>query len=161
MTSVSRVDAGGGNFISSLECRFCMLPDPWRIIHETSNFVVQMGLGPLAEGYVVLLTRTHVPCIAALSDSQLGEFLSVLRLVQWAQHRVYQGSLFFEHGRSGACLPEGNGDDLCYHAHLHLLVVNPLPCGAAVHGVSGLRMKIWATLSSASNATRAFMSPAS
>ena len=27
----------------------------------------------------------------------------------------------FEHGRSGGCLPPGNGEDLCYHAHLHFL----------------------------------------
>jgi len=27
----------------------------------------------------------------------------------------------FEHGRSGACVPPGHGDDQCYHAHLHFL----------------------------------------
>jgi diadenosine tetraphosphate (Ap4A) HIT family hydrolase len=122
MTSVNSVRTPeSSDFTFNPECRFCTLPEPWRIIYETSNFVAQMGLGPLAEGYVVLLTRAHFPCIGALSGELLEEFLRVLRLIQRSQHQVYRQSLFFEHGRSGACVPEGNGEDLCYHAHLHLL----------------------------------------
>jgi hypothetical protein len=51
----------------------------------------------------------------------LGEFLNILNAIQRAQRKAYQCSLFFEHGRSGACMPEGQGEDLCYHAHLHLI----------------------------------------
>lgn len=103
------------------ECRFCVLPERWRVVHETRNFVVQAGLGPLSEGYVLVLTRTHLPCFAALDETQLPEFEQVLRLVQRTQIDAYGSSLYFEHGRSGACLPEGFGEDLCYHAHLHLM----------------------------------------
>jgi len=47
--------------------------------------------------------------------------MQTLDIVRKAQISTYRCSLFFEHGRSGACLPEGHGEDLCYHAHLHLL----------------------------------------
>lgn len=103
------------------ECRFCVLPERWRVVHETANFVVQAGLGPLAVGYVLILTRTHVPCFGALEDARLPEFERLLSIVRDAQTRLFGSSLYFEHGRSGACLPEGHGEDLCYHAHLHLL----------------------------------------
>lgn len=103
------------------ECRFCTLPEPWRIVHESPNFVAQMGLGPLAEGYVLILTRAHLSCISALRAGLLDEFLDVLRLIQKAQREAYGHSLFFEHGRSGSCVPEGHGEDLCYHAHLHVI----------------------------------------
>lgn len=103
------------------ECRFCVLPERWRVVHETANFVVQAGLGPLAEGYVLILTRTHVSCFGALEEARLPEFERLLEKVREAQRELYGSSLYFEHGRSGACLPEGHGEDLCYHAHLHLL----------------------------------------
>jgi hypothetical protein len=51
----------------------------------------------------------------------VAEFENLIRMVQQAQINLYGESLMFEHGRSGACLPPGNGEDLCYHAHLHLL----------------------------------------
>lgn len=103
------------------ECNFCTLPESWRIVHESPNFVTQMGLGPLVEGYALILTRAHFSCISDLDADLLDEFRYVLQLMQNAQREVYHHSLFFEHGRSGACVPEGQGEDLCYHAHLHLL----------------------------------------
>jgi diadenosine tetraphosphate (Ap4A) HIT family hydrolase len=102
------------------ECRFCTLPEPWRVIKQTKDFVVIMGLGPLTEGYVVIITRRHVSCCAAIVRENLSEFECLIRAVQDTQTRVYGASLFFEHGRSGACLPEGHGQDSCYHAHLNI-----------------------------------------
>lgn len=102
-------------------CRFCFRPEPWRVIHNSTNFVVQMGLGPLAAGYALLLARSHYSCCAAIPRSQLPEFIELVLAVQSAQRSLYRSSLVFEHGRSGACLPPGHGEDLCYHAHLHLL----------------------------------------
>lgn len=109
------------NHLFRPECRFCSLPEPWRIIHESPNFLVQMGLGPLVEGYALILARKHISCFAELDGTLLREFLDLLTLVQQAQCRIYRHSLYFEHGRSGACLPEGQGEDLCYHAHFHLI----------------------------------------
>jgi diadenosine tetraphosphate (Ap4A) HIT family hydrolase len=102
-------------------CRFCYLPEPWRVVWSTEHFNVQMGLGPLAEGYALILSRSHYSCCAELPETLAAEFEDLVRLVRRAQLRLYGESLMFEHGRSGACLPPGNGEDLCYHAHLHFL----------------------------------------
>jgi diadenosine tetraphosphate (Ap4A) HIT family hydrolase len=104
-----------------LGCRFCYPPEPWRIIRSTLHFNVQMGLGPLAEGYALILSKRHFSCCAELPRSHMAEFENLVRDVRQAQINLYGKSLMFEHGRSGACLPPGNGEDLCYHAHLHLL----------------------------------------
>jgi diadenosine tetraphosphate (Ap4A) HIT family hydrolase len=108
------------------ECRFCYPPEPRRIIWSTRHFNVQMGLGPLAEGYALILSRLHYSCCAELPESHAAEFEDLIRMVRQAQVNLYGSSVMFEHGRSGACLPPGHGEDLCYHAHLHLLpaVVN-------------------------------------
>ena len=103
------------------DCRFCYPPEPWRIIRSTWHFNVQMGLGPLAEGYALILSKLHFSCCAELPQSHVNEFEWLVRMVRQAQINLYGRSLMFEHGRSGACLPPGNGEDLCYHAHLHLL----------------------------------------
>jgi diadenosine tetraphosphate (Ap4A) HIT family hydrolase len=104
-----------------LDCRFCYPPGPWRIIRSTLNFNVQMGLGPLAEGYALILSKRHFSCCAELPQSDIAEFENLVRTVRQAQINLYGKSLMFEHGRSGACLPPGSGEDLCYHAHLHFL----------------------------------------
>jgi diadenosine tetraphosphate (Ap4A) HIT family hydrolase len=103
------------------DCRFCCPPEPWRIVWSTRHFNVQMGLGPLAEGYALILSKSHYSCCAELPESQGAEFEHIVRMVRKAQMNLYGESLMFEHGRSGACVPPGHGDDLCYHAHLHLL----------------------------------------
>ena len=106
------------------ECRFCYPPEPWRIIYSATHFNVQMGLGPLAEGYALILSRSHYSCCAGIPDQLAKEFDILTQLVAKAQISIYGASLIFEHGRSGACLPPGHGEDLCYHAHLHFLPVS-------------------------------------
>jgi hypothetical protein len=113
--------AVSGERTKLLGCRFCYPPELWRVISSTPHFKVQMGLGPLTEGYALLLSRLHYSCCADLPESQAVEFENLVRIVRQAQINLYGKSLIFEHGRSGACLPPGNGEDLCYHAHLHLL----------------------------------------
>jgi len=104
-----------------VDCLFCFLPEPWRVVWSTPNFNVQMGLGPLAEGYALILSKFHYGCCAELPAAYVDEFEEAVQLVQSAQISLYGQSVLFEHGRSGACLPPGNGEELCYHAHLHLL----------------------------------------
>lgn len=109
------------NGIASKTCRFCTLPEPERIALETPNFVVLMGLGPIAIGYCIIITRNHYASYAELPDKDLPEFVQVVEAVQKTQRKVFGASLLFEHGRNGGCLPHGRDDDLCYHAHMHLL----------------------------------------
>ncbi|MDF5751206.1 hypothetical protein [Spongiactinospora sp. TRM90649] len=103
------------------ECRFCVRPEPWRIVATTENFLVMMGLGPPVEGYALIITRYHVPCIAEIPSPQVEEFRDTLTRLRTAQLNTYGATLFFEHGRSGSCVRPGEGEDLCYHAHLHVL----------------------------------------
>jgi diadenosine tetraphosphate (Ap4A) HIT family hydrolase len=107
--------------IPASTCRFCALPEPDRIALRTSNFVVLMGLGPIAIGYCLILTKRHYASFAELPKGQLSEFLQVVAAVQFTQRKVFGASVLFEHGRNGGCLPHGHDDELCYHAHMHLL----------------------------------------
>lgn len=106
---------------SSRSCRFCTLPDRWRIVLETENFCVLMGLGPIVTGYCIIITKEHYGCSAELSPQHFGELQNVIDLVQASQRASLGGSILFEHGRNGGCLPHGHDDELCYHAHIHLL----------------------------------------
>jgi diadenosine tetraphosphate (Ap4A) HIT family hydrolase len=106
---------------SAKECRFCTLPEPWRVVLETPNFLVMMGLGPIVIGYCVLITKEHYGCYAELPSEHFEEFLQVIDVVQSCQRDRLGSSLLFEHGRNGGCLPHGHDDELCYHAHIHLL----------------------------------------
>ncbi|MGH3278332.1 MAG: HIT family protein [Trebonia sp.] len=129
-------------------CRFCCLPEPWRVIRTTEHFNVQMGLGPLAEGYVLILSKSHYSCCAELPESQSAEFSDLVRLVREAQVGLYGMSLMFEHGRSGACLPPGNGEDLCYHAHLHFLPCTVNLADSIAYDFATLTLDDWAAVRS-------------
>jgi diadenosine tetraphosphate (Ap4A) HIT family hydrolase len=107
--------------VTSKTCRFCMLPEPERIALETPNFVVLMGLGPIAIGYCIIITKKHYASYAELPDWYLPEFLEVVKTVQNTQRKVFGASLLFEHGRNGGCLLGSHNDELCHHAHMHLL----------------------------------------
>ena len=80
-----------------------------------------MGLGPIAIGYCIVITKYHYASYAELPDEYLQEFIQVVEAVQKTQRKVFGASLLFEHGRNGGCLPHGHDDELCYHAHMHLL----------------------------------------
>lgn len=103
------------------DCRFCTLPEPWRIILQMTNFFVLAGLGPIGPGYCIIITREHISCYGALTQKYFTEFYEVLHAVQESQIHVFGGSSLFEHGRNGGCLPQSHGEDLCFHAHMHLL----------------------------------------
>jgi diadenosine tetraphosphate (Ap4A) HIT family hydrolase len=102
------------------DCRFCVRPDRERILYEGPRFVVMMGLGPITEGYVLIITTDHHSCLGALPPTMIDELEQLIEVVGEAQRALYGASMLFEHGRSGACLPQGHGEDHCYHAHLHL-----------------------------------------
>lgn len=103
------------------DCRFCTLPDPDRIVAKSDNFAVMLSLGPIVEGYAVITSRAHHNCCASMPPEELGELRTIQLAISAAQCEVYGSSLYFEHGRSGACVPEGHGEDHCFHAHLHVV----------------------------------------
>ena len=56
-------------------CRFCNPPDKDRILYETENFYVMLSLGPIVEGYTLLVTKQHVGCCADIPDALMEEFI--------------------------------------------------------------------------------------
>jgi len=133
--------------ITTRKCRFCMLPEPWRIALQTSNFVVLMGLGPIVIGYCIIITKKHYASYAELPDRHLPEFLELVETVQETQRKVFGASVLFEHGRNGGCMPYGRDDKLCYHAHMHLLPTNANLAGAVSADYSLEVLPSWTHLS--------------
>src|SRR5947209_11607089 len=111
----------GRLLVSSIEesCRFCIRPDPDRIVVTTDNFYVMMSLGPLVEGYTLLVSRKHISCCAEIADANLQEFNAWEGIVKEAQNKAYGQSVVYEHGRTGSCLHLSEAH--CYHAHLHMV----------------------------------------
>jgi diadenosine tetraphosphate (Ap4A) HIT family hydrolase len=78
------------------------------------------SLGQFTEGYLLLVTKDHVECVAEAAD---GNFADVKERVADVLEDVYGTYGFFEHGRIGSCYQQQQ-NRICFHAHLHAL---PLP----------------------------------
>lgn len=108
-------------------CRFCTRPDKSRIIYETSNFYVMLSLGPIVEGYCLLISKNHFSCCAAIPIDLREEFKEVYSIIKKVLNNVYGTCLCYEHGRAGACLIPMEGNKHCYHAHMHFVpIATPL-----------------------------------
>ena len=46
-------------------CRFCYPPEKERILYATENFYVMASLGPIVEGYLLIVSKKHIPAITA------------------------------------------------------------------------------------------------
>ena len=107
---------------SDRSCRFCMRPDPWRIILSTDNFYVMLSLGPIVEGYTLVVARRHIPCCGSMPRSIVGEFGHLVGVVEESLTRVYGSCIAYEHGLTGSCMKEPH-EPHCLHAHLHCVPV--------------------------------------
>lgn len=105
-------------------CRFCQPPDKDRIIYETHNFYVMLSLGPIVEGYLLIISKEHFDCCAALPIIMLEEFSRLVSNVKDILGKQYGSVILCEHGRSGASLQHHSGGKHCFHAHLHCVPVN-------------------------------------
>ena len=120
-------------------CRFCAKPDPLRIALVSKYFYVLFSLGPIIEGYTLIVSNDHTSCCAAISEQAVIEFMALQRAVSIAQQSIYGCSTYYEHGRTGSCLHDETGGTHCYHAHLHLVptplsVVNEMrSCQNIIH----------------------------
>lgn len=45
-------------------CRFCYPPEKERILYATENFYVMASLGPIVEGYLLIVSKKHIPACA-------------------------------------------------------------------------------------------------
>lgn len=85
---------------------------------ETASFVVIADIGPIVEGYCLIVSRSCVPAIAHLPREELAELAILVDCLQEAMQEVFGESILFEHGaatftrNAGACIE---------HAHLHVV----------------------------------------
>ena len=95
-----------------------------QLLLRTENFHLFAGVGPLAEGYIIIAPhlcdrnrgglRTMADASAALLDELI--FLTGIVVRFYRETYDFKGALFFEHGKAGTC---GVSDSPhCYHAHL-------------------------------------------
>ena len=127
-------------------CRFCDKPDPERILADTSEFYVQLSLGPLTEGHLLIISHDHYSCSADLPASRQQSLWRLTGVVRDVVAKVYGPGVLFEHGRSGACLPPGHGDDHCYHLHIHCVPLNVLMATRISIDYSVRRIADWSEL---------------
>jgi len=92
------------------------------VLLSSDRFVVTPTLGSLVQGWLLVVTTQHVPCMAALDDEALSELDAVLAQLSLRATSAYGvAPTLFEHGPSGPGHPLGCTVD---HAHLHMV---PLP----------------------------------
>lgn len=80
-----------------------------------------VSLGAIVEGYSIVVSKEHHSCCAALPAALGAEFEAAISAVAGAQLELYGSSTYYEHGRTGTCLPGGEGEHHCFHAHLHVV----------------------------------------
>jgi len=92
-------------------CPFCHPRVPQTALWESEHYRVIADEFPRCVGHVLLLTKAHSPCHAALMDGHEPEFLLAQARVRRFLHETFGAASFFEHGG-------GERQDVP-HAHLH------------------------------------------
>ncbi len=105
--------------MNSAGCRFCTLPEPERIVQADDSAVAMLSLGPLVEGYSLVLPRRHIACVAEIPKAERARFLSLVNDTATRLGETYGNLIAFEHGRATCSAPSPVTH--CHHAHLHLV----------------------------------------
>ena len=89
-----------------------------RLLYETDDFAVIVGLGQIVEGYLLILPKRHYFSMAFLSEELLQKLEELKIDTRKKMKSVYGDVVFFEHGATSG----SNGAGRCVdHAHLHVL----------------------------------------
>jgi diadenosine tetraphosphate (Ap4A) HIT family hydrolase len=87
------------------------------ILREWRDFVVVPALGPLVDGHVLLISRTHAPSLAALGRTSIAEYCAVVSAIRTELPIYAQGLLQAEHGATS-----GESGAACIsHVHVNLM----------------------------------------
>lgn len=99
-------------------CFFCD-PAKDRILHRSEHFYVLLGLGPIVEGYVILVAREHIRSMFDLPVEMKKAYEEEKRSLKKIINEAYGPSIVTEHGRIQACTTDDEEahDLMCYHAH--------------------------------------------
>lgn len=120
---------------SAPDCEFCSrliagsgmeAGRPWydfHVLFETPDFVAIPALGSIVPGYLLLVSKRHIPSMALLGDQELSVLKDFLfQLVQF-QEQHWGKVVVFEHG---ACTDNSQVAGSCInHAHWHIV---PIQC---------------------------------
>lgn len=95
---------------------------PWdTVLDETPNFVVVPTVGAMVEGWVLIISKRHVPAMGALKLEELRELGELVRRTRQLIGSAYGSAATFEHGAICEGTAFGCGID---HAHFHVVPVN-------------------------------------
>jgi diadenosine tetraphosphate (Ap4A) HIT family hydrolase len=133
------------------ECAYCVnilspkthiLKEPWdTVLWETPSFVVVPTVGALVEGWVLIISKRHVPAMGALTLQELFELEEVVARVRYLVRSTYGSAAVFEHGPACEGTTFGCGVD---HAHFHIVPLN-IPLTPLVGKALG-QSPTWATV---------------
>jgi len=101
-------------------CRFCFPPDKNRILLRSKNFYIMLSLGPIVEGYLLIIPYKHFKCFGEIPKDIINEFILIKRFIINNLKRVYNAKrvIFYEHGRVATSIGLLPND---FHAHIHCI----------------------------------------
>lgn len=93
--------------------------EPWnKVTYETSSFVISPTAGALIEGWVLIISKRHVPAMGALIERELCELNGLIIRTKNVMESTYGSVVIFEHGPACEGTTFGCGID---HAHFHVV----------------------------------------
>ncbi len=101
------------NLYSQKPCIFCQQENiKDEILWESENFFVKVGIGLLAPGHVMIISKRHFRCFGELPSDLHGEFLAVKKQVHEKVRELFSEPVIYEHGIYSQSV---------HHAHMHLV----------------------------------------
>jgi ATP adenylyltransferase len=92
---------------------------PWdKAIYETANFIITPSIGAMIEGWILIISKRHVPAMGALTEKELSELNELLIKTRHLMRLSYGSAVVFEHGPACEGTAFGCGID---HAHFHVI----------------------------------------
>ena len=90
------------------------------IIYESKNFYVQIELGAMTKGMLMICPKKHYLSAAQLPDKLFKEYYEVMHHVEWLLKAVYGNEpvIFFEHGSAPSGMSSHKRSIV--HAHTHV-----------------------------------------
>lgn len=93
---------------------------PSRIVYRDRDFTVLPMVGPMVEGYLLIIPTRHSMSFAHLDESLYPKLHRLKEIVSAVLTQKYQTPVFFEHGAMSATMRAGCCSD---HAHIHAVPI--------------------------------------
>ena len=95
------------------DCLFCQTHKIKQdILWESENFFVKVGVGILAPGHVMIISKRHLSCFAELFPQFVEEFLSIKKTLHRKIKQNFSEPIIYEHGVYGQTVS---------HAHINFV----------------------------------------